>query len=170
MKTFNQFLEDAYISLDNLEEGYKNLPRFRMAGKAAKKFLQTAGHGRKMGKAGRETTEGQIEAHKLNKKAGQFANIATTLLMHKPEESKSKEQHNRNVGAAKKRIQNLNRIDNNRRTLPVAKMRAQADRLFDKRHIERSTNVDDMRMSRAQRNERGYKNPEIGRFKPKDED
>jgi len=156
--------------LDSILEGYKNLPRFKVLGKAIKRFIQTGEHGRKMGKAGRETTEGQIEAHKLDKRAGQFANIATTLLMHKPDESKSKEQHNRNVGAAKRRIQNLIRIDQNRRTLPVARMRAQTDRLFYKGHRDRSDNVDDMRMSRAQRYLRGYRNPEIGRFKPKDED
>lgn len=169
MKTFSEFLEDSHLYY-TLDEGYKNLPRFKMVGKVMKRFLQTAAHGRAMGKAGRETTEGQIEAHKLNKRAGQFANIATTLAMHKPDESKETEAFNRNRGAAKRRLQNLIRIDQNRRTLPVRKMRQQTDRLFDKGHYERASNVDDMRMSRAQRNERGYKNPEIGRFKPKDED
>lgn len=167
MKTFSDFLDDSFF----YTEEYKKLPRLRMARKAVKRILQAKSHGAEIKKSGgEETTGGQVAAHKLNKRAGQFSNIVTTLLLHNPKESKSREEFNRNRGLAKKKIKNLLRIDQNRRTLPVARMRAQSDRLFDKGHYERSGNVDDMRMSRAQRNRRGYTNPEIGRFKPKDED
>jgi hypothetical protein len=166
MKTFKEFLEEAHSLLD---EGYKKPPRIRMLGKAAKRFLQAVAHGRNMGRAGKETTEGQIEAHKANKKADQFARIATALVIHNAEIAKDKEQENKDRGLSKRKVQNLIRIDQNRRTLPVKRMRAQAERLWNKGHSERSTNVDDMRMSRAQRHLRGYRNPEIGRFKPNDD-
>lgn len=156
--------------INSILEEYKKLPRFKMASKIAKLGLDSISHGKSMGKAGLETTEGQIENYKLNKKAERAGNIAGTLTGHDEKKVKSKKAQNIKKGEVKKRVQKLLKIDQNRRNLPVQRMRSQTDRLFDKGHMERSMNVDDMRMSRAQRYMRGYRNPEIGRFKPKDDD
>ena len=93
-------LQEAYMQVvenQQLDEGYKNLPRLKMAKKMAGKVSSAFGGAHRAGREGGspETTGGQIAVAKGQKKIKQAAKMHDVATKHSAEKSKTKEASNK---------------------------------------------------------------------------
>jgi hypothetical protein len=88
-------LQEAY--LDVYDEGYKNLPRLKMAKKMVSKASSAFGGAHKVGREGDspETTGGQIAVKKGMKKMKQVYKMHDVATQHSAKEAKAKEASNK---------------------------------------------------------------------------
>lgn len=163
-----------------LNEEYKKLPVGKMVSKALKHHTKGLRHAFKSGYVGSDTTEGQIESQKVNKKLKLASQIYDTLRSHNPE----------NVQLKSKLLKKFGSQQRGQRPLPITKMKQKERRLMDSpeaeakihralrspegsverknvtRDLERHGNIHDVRRSISTRGgKRRLPIPDVGRYK-----
>lgn len=96
-------LQEAYFDVyQNLDEGYKDLPKGKMLKKGIKVGADYLMRSVKAGIEGPDTTGGQIEMQKRKKSLNRAEKIDKVARGHEPEESQRKSTVNKSIGKMKR--------------------------------------------------------------------
>ena len=95
-------LQEAYIQVYELDEGYKDLPKGKMLKKGIKVGADYLKRSVKAGIEGADTTGGQIEMQKREKSLKRAEKIDKVARGHEPEESQRKSTVNKSIGKMKR--------------------------------------------------------------------
>ena len=96
-------LQEAYLDVYNeLDEGYKDLPKGKMLKKGIGVGFDYLKRSVKAGIEGPDTTGGQIEMQKREKSLKRAEKIDTVARGHEPEESQRKSTVNKSIGKMKR--------------------------------------------------------------------
>ena len=96
-------LQEAYMDVYNeLDEGYKDLPKGKMLKKGIGVGFDYLKRSVKAGIEGPDTTGGQIEMQKREKSLKRAEKIDTVARGHEPEESQRKSTVNKSIGKMKR--------------------------------------------------------------------